>query len=42
MKKRLHTTQLLITSDGAGLFAPTEPDEFRMGVLTFTPSDAAG
>jgi hypothetical protein len=34
--------QQAITSDGTGLFAPTKPDEFRLGLLTFVPPDATG
>ena len=35
-------TQRPMTSDGAGLFAPTKQDDFRLGLLTITPPDTAG
>src|SRR5262245_61583248 len=31
-----------ITGDDASLFAPTKPNDFRLGVLTFVPPDIAG
>jgi|ERR1700730_9696799 hypothetical protein len=42
IRAALQSSQQPINSDGVPLFAPRKPDEFRLGALTFVPSDTPG
>ena len=42
IRDALQSPQHLISSDGNSLVAPSKPDDFRLGVLTFEPPDTPG
>jgi len=42
IRAALQSPQQPFSSDGVPLFAPSKPDEFRLGILTFLPPDTPG